>query len=116
SRDGKAEESSDDEMLRPLLKTLVDVYDALALARREVQRMQKTLDELLVRTTGTVAPLESAGRDIPTVRIKPWRDWWLALTGRPVPPPTSSGLENRLAELENELAGYRQAEAARSQV
>jgi molecular chaperone GrpE len=33
------EPSEDDETLRPLLKTLIDVHDALSLARREVQRM-----------------------------------------------------------------------------
>jgi molecular chaperone GrpE len=31
-----------EEQTRPLLKTLVDLYDALALARREVQRVQET--------------------------------------------------------------------------
>jgi molecular chaperone GrpE len=34
------EEQARDEALRPLLKTLVDVYDALSLAEREVRRAQ----------------------------------------------------------------------------
>jgi molecular chaperone GrpE len=32
-----------DEALRPLLKTLIDVYDALALASREMQRLRETV-------------------------------------------------------------------------
>jgi molecular chaperone GrpE len=37
------EEQARDEALRPLLKALVDVYDALSLAEREVRRVQDTL-------------------------------------------------------------------------
>jgi molecular chaperone GrpE len=43
--DARSENDSDDqndEIVRPLLKTLVDVYDALALAGREVERVEKT--------------------------------------------------------------------------
>src|SRR5438045_271207 len=80
------------------------------------QRMHKTLEEWLLPNTDSVLPLASAGHGIPATRIKPWRDWWLAPTGRAVSPQTPSGLEKRLAELENELAGHRQAETARNQV
>lgn len=37
------EESPSDEALRPLLKTLVEVYDALALAERESRRVQEAV-------------------------------------------------------------------------
>jgi molecular chaperone GrpE len=37
------EDRERDEALRPLLKTLVDTYDALSLAEREVRRVQETL-------------------------------------------------------------------------
>jgi molecular chaperone GrpE len=37
------EEQARDEAVRPLLKTLVDAYDALALAERAVRRVQETL-------------------------------------------------------------------------
>jgi molecular chaperone GrpE len=40
------EEQARDEALRPLLKTLVDVYDALSLAEREVRRAQESLPPL----------------------------------------------------------------------
>src|SRR5690242_20663104 len=38
---GQAQQEVGDEQLRPLLKTLVDMHDALSLARREVQRVQE---------------------------------------------------------------------------
>jgi molecular chaperone GrpE len=37
------EEQARDEVLRPLLKSLVDVYDALSLAEREVSRAQESV-------------------------------------------------------------------------
>jgi molecular chaperone GrpE len=53
------EPAEDGEQARPLLKTLVDLYDALALARRELQRVQETVLPLLDRlaeTEGEGAP------------------------------------------------------------
>jgi molecular chaperone GrpE len=41
--DEDGDEQDRQELLRPLLKTLVDVFDALSLARREVQRLQENL-------------------------------------------------------------------------
>jgi molecular chaperone GrpE len=46
-----------DEVLRPLLKTFVEVYDALALARREVQRMQLAIDKMA--TEAATTPIQS---------------------------------------------------------
>jgi molecular chaperone GrpE len=52
-----------EESARPLLKTLVDLYDALALGRRELQRVQETvrpaLDQL-AETDGAVPELPAA--------------------------------------------------------
>jgi len=45
----KASEQPRAEELRPLLKTLIDLYDALSLARREVQRVQEAIAPLLVK-------------------------------------------------------------------
>ncbi len=39
----RPEEAPDDEAQRPLLKTLVDLHDALSLAEREVRRAQKAV-------------------------------------------------------------------------
>ena len=56
-----------DDALRPLLKTLVDVYDALALARREVQRLQENVSS-------------SAGVEPPAVEVRlPFWARWLGL-------------------------------------
>ena len=41
--------------MRPLLKTLVDLYDAVALAGREMQRVQETV-------TAALRPLDEANR------------------------------------------------------
>jgi molecular chaperone GrpE len=65
----------EDEAIRPLLKTLVDLYDALALARREVQRVQEAAPEpapeppAVPQPPGTFwsrwfgGPAEDAGRE-----------------------------------------------------
>jgi molecular chaperone GrpE len=44
-RSDETQQQAVDEAIRPLLKTLVDLYDALALAGREVQRMRETVVE-----------------------------------------------------------------------
>jgi molecular chaperone GrpE len=54
-----------DEILRPLLKTLIDVFDALALARREVERVQKNLEASSVKAS-------------PTTQRQKWWSWWKA--------------------------------------
>jgi molecular chaperone GrpE len=46
-----AERDREEETLRPLLKTLVDVHDALALAQREVQRTQEQVLAALAPVT-----------------------------------------------------------------
>jgi len=43
----QAAASATEEVVRPLLKTLIDLYDALALAAREVQRVQDSVLPLL---------------------------------------------------------------------
>jgi molecular chaperone GrpE len=45
----QAEEQARDEQVRPLLKTLFELHDALSLARREVQRVQEALGPMLER-------------------------------------------------------------------
>jgi molecular chaperone GrpE len=43
-----SEEQAQDERLRPLLKTLVDLHDALSLARREISRVEESLQPALL--------------------------------------------------------------------
>jgi molecular chaperone GrpE len=52
-----------DELLRPALKTLIDVHDALALARREVQRLRESL------------PAEGTPQPDVDVRLPFWAHW-----------------------------------------
>lgn len=62
--DEQVAEQAKDEHLRPLLKTLVDLYDALAIAGREMQRVQQsilpTLDQMLAPAPAPPAPIAAA--------------------------------------------------------
>jgi molecular chaperone GrpE len=52
-------ESSQDEQLRPLLKALVDIADALGLARREIHRLQQSIWAELDQLPALVDPDKS---------------------------------------------------------
>ncbi len=58
-----------DERLRSCLKALVDVHDALALAAREVKRVQDTVLPLLELTTKSPPP------QAPPVPVTGWARW-----------------------------------------
>lgn len=62
---GPETESAADEQLRPLLKTLLDVADALSLARREVDRLQ----------TGIARSLDQLRSTVPA-RQTLWKRWF----------------------------------------
>jgi molecular chaperone GrpE len=68
-----------DEELRSLLKTLVDLYDALALASREVQRVQEAVVPLLQQVAEPAAPDEEEihAPDAPPVQpaLPRWARW-----------------------------------------
>ncbi len=53
---GETLERDTDELLRPLLKNLVDACDALALARREVERVRQALEPLLEEVQAEPVP------------------------------------------------------------
>jgi molecular chaperone GrpE len=62
-----------DEQLRPLLKTLVDVADALGLARRELQRSQERIGTAL----GTLPALMAGpAQTEPLPRPRLWSRWF----------------------------------------
>jgi molecular chaperone GrpE len=67
-----------EEEARPLLKTLVDLYDALALARRELQRVQETALPLLAGLTEpAVSPAEGPSPvTTPTRAPSFWSRWF----------------------------------------
>ena len=75
--DALPEETDDtagqDELLRPLLKTLIDAHDSLALARREVQRL---LDKAPSAAGGPAPPPET----VPAIHLRlPYWTRWLGL-------------------------------------
>ncbi len=86
-------EAEGDEQLRPLLKTLLDVADALSLARREIERLQAS-------ATAALDPLRAA----PTVRRPFWKRWF----GGPadVAPGTAEAAGRVRQLLDSILAGY----------
>ncbi len=65
------------EVVRPLLKTLVDLYDALALAAREVQRVQDAVLPLLeqLATTEPEAELPAPPTLPPAPAVPSWARW-----------------------------------------
>jgi molecular chaperone GrpE len=69
--DADAEKRERAEWLRPLLKTLVDVHDALALAHREVLRAQEKLVPVLEQFVSATQPVP-----LPKETIAPiWLRW-----------------------------------------
>jgi molecular chaperone GrpE len=61
------QEQAADEVLRPLLKTLVELYDALSLARRELQRVQETVLPVFDRLAADGEPI----LEVPVLAVPP---------------------------------------------
>src|ERR1019366_5616500 len=61
--------SAQDELLRPLLKTLIDAHDSLSLAQREVQR-------LLAKLPSPVAAAPNCAPAIIELRLPYWMRWF----------------------------------------
>jgi molecular chaperone GrpE len=59
----QARQQADDEKVRPLLKTLIDLHDALSLARRELQRSQEAMSAAAEQYTMPGEPIP----DLPPV-------------------------------------------------
>jgi molecular chaperone GrpE len=99
-----------DEILRPLIKTLLEVYDAMALARREVERTQKTLDQLHAQVAISHAPPPDKQRLVlPQVPRRRWWHWRQSRAKDAVPVLTVADMKTRLARQELELAALREA-------
>ena len=98
----EARQDSLEENLRPLLKTLVDLYDALALAGREVQRMQDGLTTLLEQMTPRLeTTLEKEPAEDPLLLTVPALSWWRRLFG--ARPTDTTTLTEEIARLRGEL-------------
>lgn len=100
-----------DELLRPLLKTLVDLYDALALAGREMQRVQNAVLPSLEQI-GSRSPSEP----LPALRLEsapPKPPSFLArLFGVEAP---AAGLRPALEEAHASLKRYQQRQEEMAQ-
>lgn len=70
-RQPQDDRNSQDEALRPLLKTLIDAHDALALAQREVRRMLENAPEDAPAET-RIAPAPPAIK----LRLPYWSRWF----------------------------------------
>jgi molecular chaperone GrpE len=105
---GQAQEQAQAELLRPLLKALIDVHDALSLAAREVQRVSETLHATLdqLATAPMQRPAQLAGPE--TAETKPtfWSKWFGTH-----PAPRPQGLVEQDQQAWNELR-QRQEQAA----
>jgi molecular chaperone GrpE len=97
-----------EEHLRPLLKTLVDLHDALARAAREIQKVQERLPESLPQVEvppepPPEAPPEPAAEPSGPAPQLPWWGRWLGLR-----PPDNTALMAQVRQLQTELLRQRQ--------
>ncbi len=83
------EAAPDEEAFRPVLKTLVDLHDALALARREVLRVEDSLLPALDELTAIPSDLP------PPAPPAPAPSFWEGLFGRKAPPPAAAASDPR---------------------
>jgi molecular chaperone GrpE len=106
----EARQATEEELLRPLLKTLVDLYDALALASREVQRMQDSLASLLERMEEAK---DSASEPQPTqLPAMPSPSWWQRILG--AGPVDVTAWTAEIARLRDDLVEERRLRAEQS--
>ncbi len=118
-RQDRAEEDLDaqsqaEELLRPLLRTLIDLYDSLALASREVQRLQESVLPLLQQLS---APAPE--QDLPSPPELPappalsrWQRW---LGGQSADPTVLREFGSRLLEQCRHLLEQHRQQASQTQ-
>jgi molecular chaperone GrpE len=100
-RAAKAELQAEDERLRPLLKGLVDLYDALAQARREVERVRET-----VLPAGALFPrTDESIPELPPEPSLPKVSFWSKLLGADWQERVTTTAE--LLDMRKQLASFR---------
>jgi molecular chaperone GrpE len=92
-----SEEQVRDDAVRPLLKSLVDVYDALALAEREIRRTQDSFEE-------EAEEIESSAKQPTTPQSETKPSFWARLFGLD---RVIREQEERINQLTKELAAAR---------
>jgi molecular chaperone GrpE len=104
-----------EEQLRPLLRTLVDLHDALSLALREVQRVQDALEPVLEKFGGPPLEVDDSEPPAPPA-APPRRSFWARVFGGAPPEPTAALTEDVLAAWRERLQRQRaQLAAARDE-
>lgn len=112
-----ASPSNDDETLRPLLKTLIDVRDVLALADKEIRRVCQGILPALEKLPETGPALAGSGRghgaapdSQPAARPSLWQKWF----GQAVSADhREKELEDRIHELEAQQESWLEAQGKR---
>lgn len=107
SRGEQMRQQDRDEAIRPLLKTLIDLYDALALAGREMQRLSETVLPNLEQLAAS-APIEP--EPPPTSPTPP--SFWAKLFGCSPPQPAPRA-EKTLAQQERDRMARDSSERVR---
>lgn len=70
-------QQAQDDLVRPFVKTLLDMHDALALARREVQRVQETILPSLEHIPAALEAVVSVlSEEEQRARSSPWSRWF----------------------------------------
>jgi molecular chaperone GrpE len=94
ARGGESQEHAISEAVRPLLKTLVDLYDALSLAGREMRRLSETV---LPSLEQLAAPAEDEPPPAPAVPSSFWGRMFRSPLPRPPEPSPAQRERERLA-------------------
>lgn len=88
-----------EETIRPLLKTLVGVHDALDLARREVRRVDDVLLPALAELESLAQPREPAAAEVQT----PEYSFWSRLFGRGKTTVPEVSAQERIPDLSSRI-------------
>jgi molecular chaperone GrpE len=97
-----------DEAIRPLVKTFLDLYDALALAGREIQRAR---DTMLSSLEQLAAPM--AVEPDPEPAPAPASSFWTRLFGSSTPQPPAAPAQKSPAQQERERLARESSERVR---
>lgn len=92
----RSRSDSEEEKPRPMLTTLIEVYDALLLANREVTRTREQLLPLLEQ-------LRSPSSDLPVTTRSLWARWFGTAPKSPRTSPPSPLQKEQLARLQGTL-------------
>jgi molecular chaperone GrpE len=104
-RHDQAQQQAVEEAVRPLLKTLLDLYDALALADREVQRLRQTVQSEMEQLAEATTEAET-----PSAPAVP-RSFWASLFRPSAPDAAAQAAERERRQQRERLSRARGARA-----